>query len=227
MRPRPLLLRLVLCALALPGCTSHIAPYRPKHRDYDVGSIDTENRVTPGSLYSSRSHGLFENDRARRVGDVVEVIVDEADSGSHDANSQLKTSNAGSVDQSGILDLLKKAAPGVDLKALLSFASQSNYQGQGQIQKNGKLTAHLSVRVKKVLPNSDLFVEGTKVIMVGAEEHHVYVSGVVRPQDIALDGTVPSSRVADAEIEFTGRGDVNDTQRPGWFSRLLKKFWPF
>jgi flagellar L-ring protein precursor FlgH len=83
------------------------------------------------------------------------------------------------------------------------------------------------VRVRKVLPNGDLYAEGTKVVMVGAEEHHVYISGVIRPQDIALDGTVSSGRVADAEIEFTGRGDINDTQRPGWLSRLFKKLWPF
>jgi len=209
------------------GCTEHISPYRAKHRDFDTGDYDVAMRASPGSLFSGRSRGLFENDRARNVGDVVEILVDEADSGSHDANSQLKTSNSASIDNSGLLDLIKKAAPSIDLKSLLGLASQSNFQGQGQIQKNGKLTAHLSVRVRKVLPNGDLYAEGTKVVMVGAEEHHVYISGVIRPQDVALDGTVSSGRVADAEIEFTGRGDINDTQRPGWLSRLFKKLWPF
>jgi flagellar L-ring protein FlgH len=79
----------------------------------------------------------------------------------------------------------------------------------------------------QVLPSGDLFIEGTKVLMVGEEEHHIYVSGVVRKIDIAEDDTIPSSRIADAEIEYTGRGDISDTQRRGWLGRLLSKIWPF
>jgi flagellar L-ring protein precursor FlgH len=63
--------------------------------------------------------------------------------------------------------------------------------------------------------------------MVGEEEHHIYVSGIVRRVDIADDDSVPSSRIADAEIEYTGRGDISDTQRRGWLSRTLSKLWPF
>jgi flagellar L-ring protein precursor FlgH len=63
--------------------------------------------------------------------------------------------------------------------------------------------------------------------MVGHEEKHIYLSGIVRRIDIAEDNTVPSSRIADAEIEYTGRGDVSDTQRRGWLSRTIGKLWPF
>ena len=63
--------------------------------------------------------------------------------------------------------------------------------------------------------------------MVGNEEQHIYVSGIVRRRDIDPDNTVPSSRIADAEIEYTGRGDVSDQQRRAWGNRLLAKLWPF
>ncbi len=63
--------------------------------------------------------------------------------------------------------------------------------------------------------------------MVDNEEHHIYVSGIVRPADVAEDNSVPSSRVGDAEIEYSGRGDVSDQQRQGWLSRTLGKIWPF
>ena len=81
--------------------------------------------------------------------------------------------------------------------------------------------------MKRVLRNGDLFVEGTKIVMVDNEEHHLYVSGVVRQADILADNSVLSSRVADAEIEYAGRGDVSDQQRPGWLSRILTAIWPF
>jgi flagellar L-ring protein precursor FlgH len=77
------------------------------------------------------------------------------------------------------------------------------------------------------MPNSDLYVEGTKVVLVDDEEHHLYVSGLIRQADVKADGTVSSSQVADAEIEYTGRGDVSDQQRPGWLSRILGAIWPF
>jgi flagellar L-ring protein precursor FlgH len=81
--------------------------------------------------------------------------------------------------------------------------------------------------VRQILPSGDLFIEGTKVVMVGAEEKHIYLSGIVRRIDIADDNSVSSSRIADAEIEYAGRGDISDTQRRGWGSRVLSKLWPF
>ena len=76
-------------------------------------------------------------------------------------------------------------------------------------------------------PNGDLYLEGTKVILINAEEYHLYISGLVRPSDIAQDNTVASNRVADAQVEFTGRGDVADQQRKGWFGRMWDTINPF
>ncbi|MEO8877789.1 MAG: flagellar basal body L-ring protein FlgH, partial [Polyangiaceae bacterium] len=77
------------------------------------------------------------------------------------------------------------------------------------------------------MPNGDLFLEGTKVVLINNEEYHLYVSGLVRPTDIAQDNTVASTRIADAQIEFTGRGDIADQQRKGWGARLLDTLNPF
>ena len=81
--------------------------------------------------------------------------------------------------------------------------------------------------VRKVLPNGNLFVEGHRVILVNAEEQHFYISGVVRPIDIDQENSVKSSMVADAEIEFVGRGVLTDNQKQGWLSRFLGWIWPF
>src|SRR5205085_10586344 len=105
--------------------------------------------------------------------------------------------------------------------------TEQQFTGAGAVQRQGQVLATVPLRVRQILPSGDLFVEGTKVVMVGNEEKHIYLSGIVRRIDIAEDNTVPSSRIADAEIEYTGRGDVSDTQRRGWLSRAASKLWPF
>jgi flagellar L-ring protein precursor FlgH len=81
--------------------------------------------------------------------------------------------------------------------------------------------------VKKTFPNGNLFIEGHRVILVKNEEHHFYISGVIRAVDIEGDNSVASALVADAEIEFTGRGVISDKQSPGWLNRTLDYVTPF
>ena len=218
---------LLLCVFA-GGCVSHIAPYSPKVRDYEVGEYDTRG-PKPGSnsLYGANHASLYEDDRARRIGDVVIIQISEQDSAQHDASTKLdKKSNLSIGISGGLVDALQKVVPAVQLAQLLGTNNTSSFAGDGTIQRHGTLTATLPVRVKKVMPNSDLYVEGTKVVMVGDEEHHLYISGIVRAVDVRADGTVPSSAVADAEIEYTGRGDISDHTRPGWLHRIINKVNP-
>ena len=79
----------------------------------------------------------------------------------------------------------------------------------------------------KVLGNGALYVEGHRVVLVNKEEQHFYISGVVRPEDIDTANVVRSSRIADAQIEITGRGAVSEKNSPGWLSRVLDYVWPF
>ena len=218
-----------LAALAA-GCASHIAPYHSKHRTLDPGEFGARSRPAGGSLYAEGTPGLFEDPSASRVGDILVIKIDEKDVASHQADTTLNKSDAttyGLPAAVGLVAALVAKYPGVDPTKLLATTSDQKFTGNGQVQRQGTVTATLPVRVMQILPSGDLFVEGTKVVMVGEEEHHIYVSGVVRRIDVADDDSVPSSRIADAEIEYTGRGDISDTQRRGWLSRTLSKLWPF
>ena len=220
-------------ALALVGliasCTSHIAPYRPKHRTFDAGEYGAPRIARGGSLYAGGA-GLFEDRAASRIGDILVIRIDERDAASRNGSTKLSKKDEASYavpEALGLMAALQSRFPGVNPAQLFSSQSETSFAGNGAIDKKGKLEATLPVRVKKILPNGDLYVEGTKVVMVGAEEQHIYVSGLVRAEDVAADNSVPSSRVADAEIEYTGRGDVSDQQRRGWLARALAKIWPF
>jgi flagellar L-ring protein precursor FlgH len=158
------------------------------------------------------------------------IRIDERDLASHQADTKLDKSDAtsyGLPSGMGVVAAIEKKYPGVDPAKLFASTTDQKFTGAGAVQRQGHVSATLPVRVIQVLPSGDLFVEGTKVVMVGEEEHHIYLSGVVRRIDIAEDDSVASSRVADAEIEYTGRGDISDTQRRGWLARVMSKVWPF
>jgi flagellar L-ring protein FlgH len=227
---RLVVISVALAAAAAAGCAGHIAPYHAKHRKIDAGAYPERPRATGASLYALGNRGLFEDDKAGQVGDVLIIRIDEADSASHDATTKLNRKNSdkkGLPGSFGILNAIAAANPNIDPANLFDAETDSQFAGAGNTKRTGRLNATLPVRVREILGNGDLFVEGSKVIMVGEEEHQLYVSGIVRPADIQPDNSVLSSRVADAEIEYTGRGDVSDQQRAGWLSRILGKIWPF
>jgi flagellar L-ring protein precursor FlgH len=212
------------------GCATHIAPYKPKHRKLELGSFGTRSQAQNGSLYADGAPGLLDDSIASRVGDILVIKIDEKDLASHQADTTLDKSDAttyGLPNAFGFIAALQKKYPNVDPSKLFASTSEQKFTGNGAVNRQGQVTATLPVRVMQMLPSGDLFVEGTKIVMVGDEEHHIYMSGIVRRIDIADDDTVPSSRIADAEVEYTGRGDISDTQRRGWLGRLLSKIWPF
>ena len=89
------------------------------------------------------------------------------------------------------------------------------------------MTAQISARVIQVLPNGNLVVRGSREITVNYEKQYIIVQGVVRPEDISPENTVLSTYIADAKIDYTGKGDLSRQQRQGWLSRLIDVIWPF
>ena len=223
------LLALVLSATACGP--NHIGPFTPRERAYSPGpyaQTDPSARPAPGSLFSDAQSGYFEDARGAHVGDILSIRIDESADAQGDSTTNLnrKSSMSAGVDTLfGLVTALKGA--GIDPTKIAQFASESSFEGQGATARKGKLAGSITVRVRKAMPNGDLFLEGTKVVLINNEEYHLYVSGLVRPRDIERDNTVPSSRIADAQIEFTGRGDVADQQRKGWLTRIIDAVNPF
>jgi len=165
-----------------------------------------------------------------RVGDVVVVRIDEsadAQGASTTKLSKESSMSTGADSMFGLVAAMKKAYPDMDMAKLAEFASKSGFLGDGSTARKGALSGSIAVRVSREMPNGDLYIEGTKVVLINNEEYHLYVSGLVRPSDIAQDNTVASTRIADAQIEFTGRGDLADNQRKGWLAKLVDAINPF
>lgn len=215
------------------GCgPRHVEPFTPRQRVYKPGEYAQQSeaaRHAPGSLFSDARGGYLEDTRAVRVGDLVVIRIDESANASGGATTNLKRDNESSAGMGamlGLLPALKKAYPTMDTSKLLDFATKNGFSGEGDTGRKGQLTGQVAVRISHEMPNGDLFLEGTKVVLINNEEYHLYVSGLVRPTDISPDNSVVSTRIADAQIEFTGRGDLADQQRKGWFSRAVDSLNP-
>ena len=216
------------------GCgPPHIAPFTPRERKYDTGEYEMDqdrSKPSAGSIYTEGMAGYLEDTRAVRIGDIVMIRIDEKANAKGGASTDLTRDSSRNLGFNSILGLapaIQKAHPNIDPAELLSLLADSKFNGDGKTSRDGTLSGVIAVRVKKEMPNEDLFIEGTKVVMINNEEYHLYVSGLIRPTDIDGDNSVPSWRLADAQVEFTGRGDIADTVDRGWFAKVLDAINPF
>lgn len=227
---------LVICAmsLVLSGCVNHIKPYEQKRRQYELpvphAAYDAAN--SQGSLFDPRDVGsrLLADARAQSVNDVVIVVIDEQATARRDAITQTTSADEQTAQMNAFLGMvtkLQRQYPDLNGANALSLASESTFAGQGQTSRSDNLQATVPSMVRQVLPNGALFIEGHRVVLVNNEEHHFYISGVIRPEDIDGLGQIQSSRIADAQIEFTGRGALSTATKRGWLASLLDIIWPF
>jgi len=212
---------------------AHIAPFTPRSREYKPGKYaisEAHGKPVSGSLFSEAAPGYLQDTRAVRAGDIVTIVIDEQADAKGDANTSLsKTTNrnASVTALLGLVPAIRQSHPDIDPEKLIELAAKSDFTGEGSTGRNGKLSGNITVKVRDQMPNGDLFIEGTKVVMINNEEYHLYISGLIRPADVGPNNSVASSRVADAQIEFTGRGDIADQVNRGWLTKLLDWLNPF
>jgi flagellar L-ring protein precursor FlgH len=109
----------------------------------------------------------------------------------------------------------------------IEASAKNKFGGKGATSRADTLTGTLSAMVLEVLPNGDLRIEGHREVTVNSERQRMVLSGHVRRVDVDTKNTVLSSAIANAKIEYSGLGVVDDVQRPGWFTRILDWIYPF
>jgi flagellar L-ring protein precursor FlgH len=190
---------------------------------------------TEGSLFSDDVKADFFTDvKAVNVGDIVTINIVETSKASKDAKTDLERNNEVDAGIKALLGfetynhpLVQELAPEFNLGTGISAAYESKFKGKGKTTRNESMTAQISARVIQVLPNGNLVIRGSREITVNYEKQYIIVQGVVRPEDISPENTVLSTYIADAKIDYTGKGDLSRQQRQGWLSRLIDVIWPF
>jgi flagellar L-ring protein precursor FlgH len=193
-----------------------------------VAAVDTSS----GSLWTDSGDlsQMFISAKARGVGDIVTIHIVESSSASNKAST--KTGRSSSLD-AGLESFfnLEKDYPS-DHPFFNPFGSvkgsiNSDFDGSGATARSNALTAYMSARIVDVLANGDFFIEGSREVRVNNENQIIILSGIVRPRDISADNIVQSTFIADARIEYSGTGVINDRQKPGWLTRIFDVVWPF
>lgn len=158
---------------------------------------------------------LTADHKALRAGDTVTVQVLESASATADADTG--THRGGSVSAS--VSRSRSGAAGLSLG--LGADVQGDFDGGGRTARTGKLLAQISITVREVLPNGELWMEGSQLLKINDELQRIHLEGRARPQDISDGNVILSSRLADARITYLGEGHLSERQRPSWWRRLL------
>ena len=109
----------------------------------------------------------------------------------------------------------------------LNTNSVSDLSGTGKTKRENYVTTSMAARVIRVLPGGMLQIEGAREIRVNEETEYMVVRGLIRSKDVDADNSILSTQIADASIEYYGKGVLSDKQKPGWFTRLMDNVWPF
>ncbi len=219
--------------VVLSGCST-----TPEVKKIDTSHIPVHTPPppeSPGSIWPGETsrNNFFQDLRARNVGDTLTVIISEKTSAIKEATTSTSRSSSNDIALKkflglplnfGMRDFLGQGQP---FSPEIQSDYESEFEGSGKTKRSGELSATITVRVVDVLPNGNLVVEGKKDTIVNNEHQYIILSGIVRPDDISEDNTVVSTYVADARIEYSGKGDIAMEQRPGWMRRVLNRVWPF
>lgn len=156
---------------------------------------------------------LYADHKARRVGDIVTIIIYESSKASKSSATNTNEKSDANASLSELFGLT-----GLPLK--MGTSNESGYTGSGTTTRSGSMEARISVTIKQILPNGNLLLEGTRQVTVNDDIQEIVLNGIVRPQDIRSDNTVISTYLAEAKIKYTGEG--RSSQRPGIITRIIR-----
>ncbi len=211
-------MNLLLLGLCIFGCAAKPSPdYRATQPEPPVAPIAN------GAIFQA-SYGyapLTSGTRASMVGDLLTVVLVERTAAAKTASAQ--TGRDGSIGLTppsmGPLSLFEPS----EARA----SGTQKFKGDGVAAQSNSLSGEISVTVAEVYPNGNMLVRGEKLVRLNRGDEFVRIAGIVRPSDISADNRVASTRVADARITYSGKGEIARASKQGWLQRFFSIVSPF
>ncbi|HET7593284.1 MAG TPA: flagellar basal body L-ring protein FlgH [Rhodanobacteraceae bacterium] len=225
MNPRFARLALLLPALAALAACATTAPHIDPAFAPTLPIAQAAPPPADGSIYhEAGSMELFADPRAHRVGDILTIVLAENTQASKKA--QTTTSKKDDVDI-GAATLWGKSFP-LNGGKIASVGGERGFDGSGSSSQSNQLNGQITVTVAERLSNGNLVIRGEKWLTINQGRELVRIEGIARPQDISPDNTILSTRIANAQITYTGSGTLADANSQGWLSRFFNSKWmPF
>lgn len=184
----------------------------PEKQTYQVGSL------WPGL---NKKNLLFSDNKASRVGDIVTVHVIEKTTALNKASTTDERSTAGTF------GFNSDAANPDSTPTSFTASGGLKLKGKGVTGRSDQFSTTVSCLVTEVLSNGNLVIEGQRRMTINSEEQYILIRGIIRRVDITYNNTVLSSQMANADIQYTGKGGIDGGSEPGWLGTALKSIWPF
>ena len=189
-------------------------------------------QASEGSLWPGerRENNFFSDNKARNVGDIITVMLNESTTASKSATTDLSKDNSYKTGAAALLGWdasLEKHNPNLNSSAMIDVSSQNQFKGDGSTERSDTLSGNMTATVMAVLPNGNLRIKGRREVRLNLEKQIMILEGIVRPEDITSENTVDSSYIAEAKITYSGQGVVALKQWPGFGTILLDILWPF
>ncbi|RDH84709.1 MAG: flagellar basal body L-ring protein FlgH [endosymbiont of Galathealinum brachiosum] len=192
-----------------------VRPIAPKPMNYNSGS-----------LFQERSISLYEDPKPYRIGDILTIILNEKTSASKKAGTSTKKEDEITTANPTLFGVQPTFKGNNVLE--FSVAPEREFSGEADSSQSNSLTGEITVTVVDILPNGNLVVQGEKWFTLNQGKEYIRIAGVVRPLDVLADNTLPSSKLADAQIAYSGEGFLADANTQGWFGQFMNgKWWPF
>lgn len=224
------------CLVLITACTSTQAKRDPAYAA--VRPVATaQQQQSDGAIFNAGSNvSFFEDYRARRVGDILTVKLEEVTSAEKESETTVDKTNSNSITSPTILgSAIEFDTPGFlplannksnDLS--FSLGSTHSFSGTGDSDLSNKLSGDISVSVVELLPNGNMIIRGEKVMTINQGNEYLRISGMISPRDIDADNTISSKRIADAQISYVGDGPTNDASVMGWLGKFfISALMPF
>lgn len=188
---------------------------------------------SPNSLWRTGARAFFKDQRAQQVGDILTVLIEITDKAEFDNKSERSRKGVEAVGinaLAGYHETIKKLLPytdNIDMAKLFDISSTSTSEGDGAVEREEKLTTKMAAVVTQRLPNDNLVIEGRQEIRVNFEVREIIIAGIIRPEDISSENTIPIYKIAEARVSYGGRGRLTDVQQPRYGQQVLDIMLPF
>lgn len=185
----------------------------------------------PNSLWRTGAKAFFKDQRAANIGDVLTVniaIEDQASLANTTERSRTTTETDSASSILGYEQSLGKILPeAIDPTNLIDIDGATTNNGAGTIDRSETIELKIAAVVTQLLPNGNLVIQGRQEIRVNFEVRELYITGVVRPQDISSANTINYDKIAEARVAYGGRGIISDVQQPRYGTQVLDIVYPF
>ena len=226
---RILVVNLVFLFL-LGGCATTQRPM-PGDARYSPVMPLTQPQVTgaKGSIYASGAGiSLWEDKRARRIGDVITLLLDERTVSSKSNSTAIDKKDTTNMGVTSLLGTNPSTSLFGGLDMTVNTNNNREFAGDAGSDQSNRLQGQISVTVADVLPNGVLVVRGEKWMTFSQGDEFIRIEGLLRPTDVNPDNSALSTRLADARITYSGTGALAEAQKQGWASRFFtSSWWPF